>query len=229
MDSRPRVVDPEPPIFLTLPRPDCGCPRKQVPRLAQETIAHAWESLQPEGKPIKFATFIEHLVVHDEPGYDLDTGVDHLIELFRPHDLNFAEFKEECVRGVLPQSCLCAECLVFRGALTRKKLRSGKILQLGDITRAFIMPCDVDLVTLSIDGHKVWSLKPDATGRVSLPPQLMIPLLGLWQCEHIVLEPPCEQIEVEYISLRDASRSKIFTMDLGVYEQFKPRTAALVE
>nr|QBK86693.1 MAG: hypothetical protein LCMAC103_00220 [Marseillevirus LCMAC103] len=243
---RPRVVDPDPAIVSASVSISS---REAQPFLLRtdtfETIADTWASIQAaeanfprelrgalddrvtrdpgavvkEFLPIKFSAFVDRLVVVEEPGYDLFglCQLEPLIELCRPHDMTYEECERAMQTGRPPKRCLCPECLVLRAALKKKTLK-GSLPRCGDVVRAFDVPTEVGSVTLQIDGDAVWSRSPDASGRIQLAADEVIPLAALALCQ-VALEPPCE-FTAEYLDLLPSVRSKLYEMDLGVYQKY---------
>ena len=156
-----------------------------------------WDSLKHQGQPIEFASFVKYLTVTSE-----------------------AMMERLWLVG-----CRCVECIVFRATIARRKT-TCVIPNYGHAVRAFIMPRDTRVVTLyMLDNrgvHKVWSKRPDSTGRVLLTAREIIPLAALLNCTLCILEEPKahQPFEVEYLLLTPETSRTLITMDLGIYHQF---------
>lgn len=186
-----------------------------------------WDLLQPDKQePLPFHAFAQYVVVNENPEYDVESQRDSLLELSRPPHMTFAESLVQMSSGNIGN--FCRTCLVFRGALKIKTLEGNVVIRDGDLVRAILVPpTDPTLlknpeVTLTIQNQKIWSKIPDSTGRISLDPHEYIPLVALYDCGDLTLEPRSCKYRVEFILLKTDPRTRIACgfMDLGVYQKF---------
>lgn len=228
----PNTIDTTAPNATTFSEPDC-CPDAMTQPDPAEIV---WASMPSaaDGR-ISFAEFFSRVVVTEEPDYDTTSMVDPIIELCRPHNKGFAEFKQEFAQefddtGVFSR-CLCPECLVLRGGLMQNLVKEGSAIpRLGECVRAFVLPDPRSGASLYIDGELIWTKRPDPSGRVLLSPGEVVPtyMLKPEQPARLIVEPPAEGLnrdsggnsgfKTEHVVLTPEACKKLPEMDFGIYQ-----------
>ena len=191
------------------------------------TPSDVFASMRSPDGDVQLSTLIERLVVHKNPPYFQNNTEMPQIELFRPHNMTWTEFRAE-IPPKMPPTCACEVCLVTRTSCHTARFSGNDFGFGGDIMRAILVPEGIPQIEIWCNETHIFTKDVDHTRRVVLSPTEMIPITALcvgWNVKpHLAtldLEPE-HPYRYQYLLLKPVTRQQMVdNTHLGIYEKYR--------